>query len=187
MDPFSQRSPVVPASNCTAADLIRFLRRANQTRDFLPDPVPDAVVDDILEVARWTGSSMNRQKWMFYAVRDREKIRRIGEIAAHGPHLGKAGLVVVIAMSGEHVEFDASDEGRAAERIILAAAAHGLGAGIAWFRPEERDAMRDLLGVPAGWLVRTGLAIGRVDESKHVPKPKGTARKPIEEVTRRFD
>ncbi len=177
----------MPVANIPTADLIRFLRRAHQTRDFLPDPVPDAVVDDLLEVARWTGSSMNRQKWVFCAVRDRGIVRRLGEIAAHGPHLGRAGLVIVIAMSGEHAEFDTSDEARAAERIILAATAHGPGGGIGWFRPEERDAVRELLGLAPGAMVRTGIAIGRIDESKRAAKPKGSARKPIEEITRRFD
>lgn len=171
-------------SELATADLISFLIRSRQDREFLPEPVSPQAVEDILEVARWTGSSMNRQDWVFVGVQDPDVIARIGSIAKHGPHLGKAPFVVVIAMGGNHAEFDGSDESRAAERIILAARAHGLGAGLAWIRTDEQPAIRELLGLPAGAFVRTGIAIGHPVPRER--KPAGQARKPASEVIRRI-
>jgi nitroreductase len=44
-----------------AKDRIAFLRGLRAVRQFRPDPIPQEVVDDILEVARWSGSAGNRQ------------------------------------------------------------------------------------------------------------------------------
>jgi nitroreductase len=43
-----------------AEDRIAFLRSLRAVRSFRPDPVPQEVVDDILEVVRWSGSASNR-------------------------------------------------------------------------------------------------------------------------------
>ena len=39
---------------------IVFLRSLRAVRSFRPDHVPQGVVDDVLEVARWSGSASNR-------------------------------------------------------------------------------------------------------------------------------
>ena len=41
-------------------DEIDLLRRLRAVREFRPDPVPQAAIDDMLEVARWTGTASNR-------------------------------------------------------------------------------------------------------------------------------
>jgi nitroreductase len=51
--------------------LLRVMRRVRSVREFRPDPVPDPVLTDILDVARWTGSGMNRQLWTFVVIRER--------------------------------------------------------------------------------------------------------------------
>ena len=40
---------------------IAFLRSLRAVRSFRPDHVPQGVFDDVLEVARWSGSASNRQ------------------------------------------------------------------------------------------------------------------------------
>ena len=41
----------------TARDRISFLRSLRAVRAFRPDPVAQEVLDDVLEVARWSGSA----------------------------------------------------------------------------------------------------------------------------------
>jgi nitroreductase len=53
------------------------------------------------------------------------------------------------------------DEGRLAERIMLAAWAHGVGSCVATLFPEKNvRAAGELLGVPAGRSVRTVISLG---------------------------
>ena len=47
----------------TSQKLIALLRSLRAVRQFRPDPVPQEVVDAVLEVARWSGSASNHQPW----------------------------------------------------------------------------------------------------------------------------
>jgi nitroreductase len=75
------------------------------------------------------------------------------------------------------------DEGRLSERIMLAAAAHGLGSCIGWFAGSGPAAAKDLLGIPAARLVRTVRALGYPDQAAQRTRPKPLqARKPLAEL-----
>jgi nitroreductase len=75
-------------------------------------------------------------------------------------------------MDGDNVEFATYDEGRLAERIMLAAAAHGLGSCIGWWTPPAREEAKAILGVPADRIVRTILAVGFTDEEARRARPR---------------
>jgi nitroreductase len=51
-------------------DAIELLRSTGAVREFLPDPVPDAVVARILETARFAPNGGNRQAWRVVVVKD---------------------------------------------------------------------------------------------------------------------
>lgn len=166
--------------------VIRLMRRVRQTRDFRPDPVPEDALHDILEAARWTGSVSNSQPWTFIVVTDPETRRRMAEAATNTPHIGVAPTVIVVALEPRSTETDNFDEGRVAERIMIAAAAHGLSSGIGRARDEARASIGELLGVPSDRVVRTMVSIGYPTEAGAQPKtPRGAARKPFETVVRR--
>lgn len=169
----------------TAKDRIAFLRGLRATRNFRPDPVPDEVVKDILDVARWSGSASNRQPWEFIVIRDRGTLQRLTEVSPNVRHAATAPLAIVLVMAGEpdRVPHETYDEGRLAERIMLAAAAHGLGSCIGWFRPETMGAAKQLLGIPENRLVRTEISIGYPDEEAQRARQKpAQARKPRAEI-----
>ena len=54
-------------------------------------------LDAILEVARWSGSSMNRQPLTFIVIRDQADLVRLAKLAPNAGHLGEAGLAIAIA------------------------------------------------------------------------------------------
>src|SRR5437868_376051 len=135
----------------TAHGEIAFLRRLRQIRQLRPDPIPEAALEDILEVARWSGSARNIQPWDLVVTRDRTTLQALGTIeGGRGPHLVNAGAGIALVMSGdqEHPEFDTYDEGRLSERIMLAAAAHDLGSAIGWFKDAASVEAKRILGVP---------------------------------------
>ena len=111
----------------TTRDCISFLRTLRAVRSFRPDPVPQEVIDDILEVARWSGSASNRQPWEMIVVRERETLRSLASVDGYAGHLARAPLGIVLVMGGDRAEQETYDEGRLAERIMLAAHAHGVG------------------------------------------------------------
>ena len=166
------------------AGAIEFLRTLRTVRRFTDQPVPQSALDDLLTVARWSGSAKNVQPWAFVVVRDRDTLRRLAELDGYVRHLGGAALAIVLVMDGDpdRVEQETFDEGVLSQRLQLAARAHGLGSAIGWFHGEGRQAAKELLGIPPERLVRTALSFGYEDASaegarSHPPQ----ARKPLAE------
>jgi nitroreductase len=174
-------------SSDSASERIAFLRGLRATRQLRSDPIPDPVLHDVLEVARWTGSAGNRQPWEMVVVRDRGMLQRLAHIdGANAPHLATAAAGIAIVIHPEVVDLDAYDEGRFAERILLAATAHGLGAAVGHFTgpgdtwAASAEAKR-LLGIPEALLLRETISLGYPAEHlEHTPNPPG--RKPLEEL-----
>jgi nitroreductase len=169
-------------TNRDATDRIGFLKHLRQVRSFEPTPVAEDVLADILDVARWSGSSQNQQEWQLVVVTDPDTLRRLSEASPSAGHLAGAPLAIVIVMPGQRRITDAFDEGRITERIMLAAAAHGLGCGMAWVVADEA-AVKETLRVPAEHKVRTAIAIGMPNPAGRKPRAApGTARRPVSET-----
>lgn len=168
------------------AEQIAFLRGLRQIRQLKPDPVPQAALDDILEVARWTGSARNIQPWDLLVIHDRATLRALGTIeGGRGPHLVNAGVGIALVMLGdpEHVDFDTYDEGRLSERIMLAADAHGLASAIGWFKGAASEEAKRILGVPSNRLLRTIMSIGLADTEAYARRQRpAQPRKPMREI-----
>jgi nitroreductase len=168
-----------------ADPVLRALRRTRQIRQFTDEPVDEDDLHGILEVARWTGSSQNKQLWQFLVIRDHAVRQRIGEVTRYARYVGKAPVAIAIVMPGEDVETDAYDDGRAAERILIAANALGLGAGIGWTGGDERAVVGSLLGVDPPQFVRTIISVGHPTEKAMQKRSgPGTGRRPLEELVR---
>jgi nitroreductase len=152
----------------TAAEHVRLLRGLRAVRRFALRPPPGHVVDDVLEVARWTGSASNRQPWELILVQEAGILRAIGglEGAAGLRHVAEAPVAVVLVPNGRLTDFD---EGRWTERVMLTAAAHGLGAGIARIPEEHTTTVGEILDVPSDRVIRTIVSLGYpADASAHL-------------------
>jgi nitroreductase len=167
----------------TARDRVSFLRTLRAVRSFRSDPVPREVLDDVLEVARWSGSASNKQPLEIVVIRDRDTLRSLASVGGYAGHLAGAPLGIVLVMAGERAEQETYDEGRLAERIMLAAHAHGVGSSIGWIVGPGRDAARELLRIPKEKVVRTAISLGYPDEGARRSRAgRGRARKSLGEI-----
>jgi len=168
------------------SDILRPLRRTRQYRDFEPRPVDRAYLDALVDVARWSGSGSNSQPWRFIVIQDPTTIRAIHEVGlpqTRGLATAPAAIAIVVPSSPDRAVHDAYDDGRAAERILVAAAMLNLGAGISWIRHDVRAAVAPILDLPADRMVRTIVQVGHPTEAARAPKSApGTARLPRDEV-----
>ncbi|HUS13618.1 MAG TPA: nitroreductase family protein [Chloroflexia bacterium] len=170
-----------PNENETERRLTAVLRGLRQVRKFRPDPVARSVIDSIMEVARWTGSGMNRQPWEFVLIQDKNTLGELSRVDGPGSHLAGAAFAVIVIMAGESPEIETYDEGRLTERLMLAGAANGLGAGIWWFKDGGAGAKR-LLGIPAERRVRTAVAFGYPVASPTSGGNANGGRRPLSEL-----
>lgn len=174
----------------TAVDTTRFLRDLRAVRRFEGRPIPDDVLADILETARWTGSAKNAQPWHLVVVTERGTLEQLSKLAPFGQHVAQAPAAIAIVMS-ERSRSRSFDEGRIAERIMLAAWAHDVGGCVATLFPEEReDEALELLGGPGGAGLRTVVALGYpadenarfVSSTPHLKAVVPLGRKPLDEI-----
>lgn len=162
-------------------DHTHFLRSLRAVRAFGAEPVPREVVEDVLEVARLSGSASNKQPWELVVVGDRATLDALAGVEGYAGHLRGAPLGIVLVMAGEREEQEAYDEGRLCERIMLAAWAHGVGSSIGWFVRDGRSEAKRLLAVPAGRTVRTAISLGYPDEEAR--RGRGApSRRPLSEI-----
>ncbi len=166
--------------------IVRPLLKTRQIREFTSQPPTDAELEAITEAARWSGSSNNGQPWRFVVVCDVPTIRAIHEIGLPQTRpMGTAMAAIAIVLPDDPARriSHAYDDGRASERILIAASMLGLGAGITWIRDDVQDAARGILHLPPDRMVRTIVAIGHATAAaSRLKTAPGTARRPRPEA-----
>lgn len=154
---------------------VRPLLRTRQVREFTAEPLTDAQLQALTEVARWSGSSRNTQPWRFLVIREPATLRALhaaGVPQTRSLATATAAIAIVLPVDADPgvTLSHAYDDGRAAERILVAAGMLGLGAGIAWVRGEVLPVMRQILGLPDDRLLRTIVALGHPSDAAQAPK-----------------
>ncbi len=69
-------------------------------RQFRDQPIPDNVLQDILEAGRLSPSGGNEQPWAFGVITDRTLIAQAAEIAHHQTWIAQAPLLIVLCTMG---------------------------------------------------------------------------------------
>lgn len=165
------------------AILLATLKSLRQSRRFLPTPVEQTDLAELLEVARWTGSAKNTQPWHLVVVTDPETNTALAGCGEFAGFLEGVTASIVVAMEGDNRGV-AYDDGRLQERVMLAAKALGIGSGTAWFsHGESRQRVRDLLGIPGHLEPWSAIGLGYTDVSQEQAAPQLSGRKPIEEIS----
>lgn len=144
-------------------DVVKPLIRVRQMREFTGKRVTNSELEAITEVARWTGSSRNEQPLRYIVLRDKDSIQHIAELGlpqTRGLPTANAAVAIVVPDEPERAISRAFDDGRAAERMLIAAKLLGLGAGLSRVRPDVRGPINEFLNLPPNRSVRTIVAIG---------------------------
>lgn len=160
----------------TEPDLFSVIRTQRAHRAFTDEPVPDEVVERVLEAATYAPSAENLQPWVFVVIRDADARGRIGELNRQAwegggrefsrPRLnpevfakveagatgGIANAPVLIVVGGDTSRsVDAVLEASvwpAVQNLLLAAQALGLGASLTTITTVFGDELRSLLALP---------------------------------------
>jgi nitroreductase len=154
-------------------------------RAFTDDPITPEQMAAILEAARWTGSSKNRQGWEFIVV-DGEQLSALAEAGDFTDPLRNSTATLALVQTPDGNPFDI---GRVAQNVMLAAAALGIGSCPVTLHHE--DTATEVLALPEGFSCRYAIAIGhpfedgekRLREARRAGGMRG--RKPIDDLVHR--
>ncbi len=162
----------------TLKNQIDLLRNLRAVRSFTAEPVPPDALHDILDIVRLSGSAKNEQPWDLVVIKERSTLARLANFEGYVGHLAGAALAIALVMDVTNDEYATFDEGRLAERVMLTAAAYGLGSCIGWFEGSGRTDAHALLNAPANSIVRTIISIGFPAPADSPQKSKAD-RKPL--------
>jgi nitroreductase len=150
-------------------DAITCLKTRRSIRTFRPDPVPAALVEDLVDCARLAPTAFNRQSWTFVTVCDAGARATIAETTGHAAFIAEAPVCVAVFCGP--TEFWVEDGCAATENLLIAAHAHGLGAcWVGGYQTPYAAAIGDLLGAPSDQRLLALVAVGYPAESPVVEK-----------------
>lgn len=183
--------------------IIELLNARFSTRKFLPAPVPDEVLDEILEAGRLSPSGGNQQPWRFGVITSPDLIARVAQIAHHQQWIAGAPLLIVLCTvlvsdeaggrdiqkhrypeyAGALAAMDQNLYGAlnqeehqtkiAGSHMALAALEHGVGS--CWVSLFEVRRLAELLNLPPNILPAEILVFGYPKDPQQMAPKKGLA------------
>ena len=133
-------------------DVYEAIKTRRSVRAYQDKPVPDEVLDRVLEAARWAPSARNLQPFKLVVVKDPEMRKRLGVAADDQAFVGQAPVVIASVASDPdrfmscEVPPYAVDTAIAMDHLTLAAASEGL--GTCWIGAFSQPRVREILSVP---------------------------------------
>jgi len=165
-------------------ETVRILQTHRSERSYKSDPIPDEILDNIIESAHLAPTSMNSQQVSIVVIRDAARRARVAEIAGGQPWIAqapvflalvadlyktrlgteKAGFTQQTQHSLESIFSAVTDVGIALATLMIAARSYGLGIVPIGGIRRNPDAMIELLGLPEYTFPVAGVAMGYVDQ-----------------------
>ena len=162
-------------------------------RAFSDKPVPDEMLNSILEAARWAPSCANTQAWNFIVLRDPDVLAKAHETLSRGNAYAKAAPVMIVVAAKEDggcpahgLPYFMMDVGLAVENMLLQTVHLGLmGHPTAGW---NEDQLKEITGIPEEYRIVTVVFIGyegdpdMLDERTREREEAPRSRKELSEI-----
>lgn len=160
-------------------EVFEAVRTVLAVRSYQDRPAPAEVIDRVVEAARLTASSQNRQPWHFVVVEERDALRELGTLCTSGPYIADAAFAVVVGVNAE-ARSGVADAARAIQSMVLTAWEDGIGSN--WVGVANPEGVKALLGAPDEVNLVAVLPFGYPQQQLGLGKKD---RKPLGEVAHR--
>ena len=163
---------------------LELAEKRRSVRAYKPDPVPDDLLQPVLEAGRLAPSACNKQPWRFIVVRSETGRRALGAAYAR-EWFWKAPVVIAVCIlpkeawvrSYDGQNYAMVDGALAMDHMTLSAAELGL--GTCWIGAFDPAAAREILGLPDGVEIVGMTPLGYPDVE---PNPRARSRRPMGET-----
>ena len=166
------------------ADLLEIIQSRRSVRNYLDKPVPDDVLNQILEALRWSPSWANTQCWEVVVVKDPETKQKLQAALPPTNPANKAMVEapVILVLCGKLNsagyykgqvttklgDWFMYDLGIGTQSICLTA--HSLGLGTVVVGLFDQNKAKEVLGVPEGYELVSMLPLGYPEKTPAPPK-----------------
>jgi len=148
---------------------IETMKTRRSIRTYKPGTVERAVIEEIVDCARLAPTAMNDQPWEFVVITDKKELARIPTLLGHAEYVANAAFAVLVL--GREANSTVEDCCAAAENLLLAAEAHGLGACWVAGAPQPyAPAVVKAFGAPENLKLIAIVSVGIPGEAPQVEK-----------------
>ena len=156
--------------------LLELMKSRRSIRSYKSEPVPDFMIDQILEAARWCQSGSNLQPWRFIVIKNRDLIENLSNTTSYGRFIVEAPIVITIVTNKIIApKWYIHDGSMASHQMCLYISVLGL--GTCWIGTMDREKAGEMLKLDENEHLITILPIGFPTK---MPNP--TPRKKMEDL-----
>ncbi|MGI5220749.1 NADPH-dependent oxidoreductase [Nocardia sp. CA-290969] len=176
-----------PAAAAEWNPVLQVLHEHRSVRRYLPDPLPDGVLELLISAAQSAPTSSNLQVWSVVAVRDPGRKARLAVLAGDQEQIRQAPLLLVWTADLARVRGLAAERGApldgadylessyvafldaalAAQNAVVAAESLGLGTVYIGAIRNNPEQVADELALPDGVFAVAGLVVGYPDPAEN--------------------
>lgn len=166
-------------------DLIQIIKTRRSIRKYVDKPIPEEILQDILDCARLAPSANNKQPWLFVVIKNKDLKKQIAEITDYGKFIKDA--YCCIAVFCEDTKYYLEDGCAATENILLAAWCYGIGScWIAGDKKSYADKIKEILKVGQRYKLVSLISLG-YPEPKELSSAQKISKKQLKEVIKIYE
>jgi nitroreductase len=145
-------------------DAVEAILSRRVQRAFADRAVEADKLSTIVEAGRHAMSARNLQPWQFIVVRERETLKKLGELCSTGRFVGDAPAAIVVLKDLNNKRWADVDCAQAVQN--MADVGWALGLGTCWVGNFDTEKIHALLGIPQEWALFTILPFGYQNSAK---------------------
>ncbi len=149
-------------------DILGIIKSRRSIRKFSNAPVPEDLVEKVLEAGRWAPSGLNNQPWRFGVIRD-ATISDMFSRLTHYSRIIKGSQVLIAVFLDNSVSYDRTKDVQAAGACLqnMLLEAHSLGLGGVWLGEilKNSEKIMEILGLAKELELMAVIALGFPAES----------------------
>jgi len=164
-------------------EVLEAIKSRRSVRKYKSVPIPEDMLQRVLNAARLAPSAANMQPWEFVVVMDEDVKKRLSQACVNMPWVLRAPVMIVaiadmdsaFAMIGGYMNSAPVDVAISLDHLTLAAVSEGL--GTCWIGAFREEKVQEALGIPAGKRIVSLMTLGYPEET-----PGPTGRKHLSEI-----
>jgi nitroreductase len=114
-------------------DIFEIIKTRRSIRKFSREPVPDEIINRIIEAGTWAPSGLNNQPWKFAVIKDKELKTKISGLTHYSKIVLSANVLIGVFLD-RTASYDRTKDSQAIGACIqnMLLFIHSLGLGAVW-------------------------------------------------------